>query len=330
MAEDPSHSPSWHSSKWYTNHPKVPRPAPPQKSPVDPAPVSIGLWIPRAGGFSLLGGFGLMRVYFWPGIAAVYISMVLLVWAFCFDPLFVKGRLGVQIVGIGLVVILFDVVTIGIVGASAPLELYSYAMRKGNQADGVDVGGIKWNSHFTELRIAVTNPSDEDYRDLDVILQPDRWTYEAVILNRPSTCDLTPIADMKLAVGKAKQTGTMNLTITRSGNEVDVHDTQGNEYTTVAYPQGYRLLCSRLPANYTLQTVFALVAAKPDILEKTKLPTVPQGGVGGAMSEWPDMKSQFDFFDVRPFPLSASIKGKYGKNLKTYSIAKTIKVGDGD
>jgi hypothetical protein len=177
MAEKPNLTSSFHTSSWYKNHPNVPRPEPPPISKDQTAPPKPVL-LHRLLGLSTLGGFGLMRVYFWPGVAVVYFGFAALIWEICVEPELVKRESSrSQLIALAIVFALLDLFTIGIVAASAPIKFYSYAMEKGDYASGTTIGGISWDSHFTDLRIAITNLSNEDYQDSDIELQPDTWTY---------------------------------------------------------------------------------------------------------------------------------------------------------
>lgn len=286
-------NPSWHNSKWYKNHPKAPRPSSPQKGPVQSSSVSIGLWIPRSGGISLLGGFGLMRIYFWPGVAVVYISLGLLILDVCIDPLLIKGRAWIQIVGIGVVGVLFDLITIGIVGANAPLTFNSYALRNGNYSDGVDIGGIAWNSHFTNLSVAVVNPSGDDYSDVDIAIIPNVWAYKAVIMSDNSQCKLVSIGGNAMLTTVTKG-GGRKMTMHRFGDKLEAEDEMGDVFTPLATDGGYRLICAKFPRRFTIKVVFATVAVNPDVVRAAPTPNLKPGEWGGTFSEWSGMKSQFD------------------------------------
>jgi hypothetical protein len=64
---------------------------------------------------------------------------------------------------------LFALITINVVAVDTPLNVRSYAMRKGEYPPGTTIGEIHWDSHFTDLRVAITNPFDEDCRNGKVI-----------------------------------------------------------------------------------------------------------------------------------------------------------------
>jgi hypothetical protein len=205
------------------------------------------------------------------------------------------------------------------------MDFLSYAMRKANYSPGEDVVGITWNTHFTDLRVAITNPSDDDYHDLDIFIQPDKWNYKALMITKLSGCDLTPIPGNVFQTARAKG-GTTSITSTRIGDGFDAHDNQGDVFTPLAKETGSRLRCSVFPAHYTAEVIFALVALSP----RLPMPKPSPGKMGMAIAEIAGADSIFDILDDRPFPLVTLMSGSYKRNLKKYSIRRTIPVSDGN
>ena len=72
----------------------------------------------------------MMRYYFWPGVTVTYFGLAALVWEVCVEPELEKRSVWTQLIGIGIVCFLFDLFTIGVVAARAPINFDSYAMRK--------------------------------------------------------------------------------------------------------------------------------------------------------------------------------------------------------
>jgi hypothetical protein len=179
--------------------------------------------------------------------------------------------------------------------------------------------------HFTDLRVAVTNLSDDDYQDLDVAVQPDKWNYKATILNDPG-CHLIPIGGNTVFVAHAKEAaGQLTITGTRIGTGFDAHDTGGNVYTPLATESGYRLICGKFPAHFTIRIIFAVVTVHSDFIPH---PAPGEWGLRG--TDLGRVQSDFDLLDPRPSPSAVLVTGGYTRILKRYSIAKTIAVKDGN
>jgi hypothetical protein len=226
-----------------------------------------------------------------------------------------------------LVFLLFDLFTIGIVAARAPISLQSYAMRKGNYNSGTPIGGIIWDSHFTDLRVAVTNPTDDDYESLDLVVQPDQWSHKAAILTESSGCDLSAIDGNVISFAIAKESGPLTLKATRVGAGFDMQDSSGNTYTSIATESGYRLRCGKLPAHFTIRIVFAVVGVS-SLWKTLQVPQGPLGTWGMGMAEFSGGSSLFDLLDPRPFPSRLTVKGGYLRKLKPFTVVETITVGD--
>lgn len=271
-----------------------------------------------------------MRVYFWPGVVVVYFGLFALLWEVICEPELIRRRSWVQLCAFALILFFFDLFTIVVVAAPAPITLYAYAMRKGNYTDGTDIGGIIWDSHFTDLRLAVTNPSNNDYQEVDLTLVPDKSVYRAVLLDKPSICDLTPVGGDGVGFAIAKESGQLTVTGTRIGSTVEMHDSMGNPYTILASDGGYRLTCSKLPAHFTVRVIFAVVALGQALIQHTNLPKSNSGQFGMSASTWKGVKSPFDMLGIRPSPDKVVANGKYTRILKSYSIASTVAVKDGD
>ena len=181
--------------------------------------------------------------------------------------------------------------------------------------DGTDVGGIAWNSHFTELRIAITNPSESDYQDLDVVMRPDKMVYKAAILDQSSMCGLKSISGNVFAITHIKKSGKMTVTGTRIGEGIELHDDTGNTYTPMVSDGGYRLTCSKLPADFTIQVVFAVIAVTQQVIQGTPRPELKKPEEWGlGLSEWSGVNSEFDMMDTRPSPNTILYEGQLYKN----------------
>lgn len=194
----------------------------------------------------------------------------------------------------------------GVVWPSAKLEVDSYAMQ--NTSDGLNVEGIAWNSHFTELRVSITNPTNADYDDVDLVIRPDFPIREAVIAHHSPFCSLEPNRLGTIKTTRVKKGGTTNYNIFWKGGEIDIHDSQGGEYHDLAYVSGYRLRCSTFPRNSSVNVVFAAVQLLKEVVDRTSaIPPPREGEMSGGLSEWSGVTSDYDFFDVRPSPKSTYI-----------------------
>jgi hypothetical protein len=267
-----------------------------------------------------------MRWNYVLGISLTYLGLVFLILRVCVDPWVLSHSLRFQVCLVALVFLLFGGFAIFVVGAQAPIVFQSYAMKKGEYPPGTSIAGITWDSHLTDLRVAITNPTDDDYENLDVEVQPDKWTYKAALSNSPG-CDLVPMGGNLVSFSMNIKGGATSITATRVGTSFDAQDNSGDIFTTLATESGYRLRCAKMSARFTVQIVFAVVALGPSLVPP---PDGPKGSWGFTAEELAGVHSVFELLGPRPSPSLVRLNGRYIRNLKPFKIAKTIHVEDGN
>jgi hypothetical protein len=273
--------------------------------------------------------FGLLRMlagisYGWL-LVLVYLYFLFLAIEILVDPIF--GRPWWWVRWPLFVVVLAGTIwfTVAVPYAKAPLDMGAYAMRNGDYPDGTEIGGIVWNSHYTDLRILITNASDDDYQDVDLTLLPSEMTVDAAILKDPAGgCRLTGIDTGTTKVSLNVKGGS--ITMTRNKNDSEVHDSAGNVYVTLFRESGYGLLCSKISQHSTIQIVSSVVGVRH------LLSLIPPGSNGPVGMELQGAKSIFDLYDdKRPFPTTVTITGGYkNKTKKPFEIGHTVVVDEGN
>lgn len=267
-----------------------------------------------------------MRFYYFLGMSVVYLGFLLLLWEVCIEPRLIERPPWVQIAVIALVLGLFDFFSVGVVGAHAPITFQSYAMRKGDYPPDTVIAGIKWDSHLTDLRVSITNPSDEEYENLDIVVQPDYWSHRAALLMSISGCDVSPTDGNTVFFSRAKESGPITVTSTRVGLGFDTHDSAGNVYIPLATETGYRLRCAIVPPHFAIQMVFAVVCVPSDLLGKP----ADKGEWAVTASVFGAARSEFSVLGPRPNPSMVRLKGSYRRNLKPFEVEDTLPVLDGN
>lgn len=219
--------------------------------------------------------------------------------------------------------------TSAVVFATAPIEFLSYAMRSGDYAPGTVIGGISWDAHFTDLRVAVTNPSEADYQDLDLKFQPDKGTYKAALLGDAAGCDLIS-AGGNTVFATISKGGATKITTQKLGEGFDAHDNVGDLITPLLTDGGYRLRCSKFPARYTVRIVFALATVDPQLVSILTRP-IPPGKMNLSYAEIAGPKSPFDMLNTKPSPTKVLVEGSYTNSMrKPYPIKTTVTINDGN
>ncbi len=215
--------------------------------------------------------------------------------------------------------------------ARAPLKALAYT-RPGNYSPGVEIGSISWNPHFTELRVAVTNPTASDYRDTDVLLKPDGWTHKASMITNPSQCELLPVSgETDIHVVNNGNGGATSVTATVNGSGLDVYDNAGDIFATFASEEGYRLRCTTLPSHYTVQIVFALVDVGPfrqphNLLQQVQKTWELNGSKVLLNYEELADKNALDILGPKPPSKKLSMTGSYIRGIKPYFISIDLDV----
>jgi hypothetical protein len=209
--------------------------------------------------------------------------------------------------------------------ARAPLEVAAY-VPPGGHADGASIGGISWDSHFTDLRIAMSNSTPIDYQNLDVLLKPDKWTHKAAVLSGAG-CNLSEVGGTVLTMAKmpVKTSTQHRFTAMRVGDGFETYDSVGNEYVVMASESGYRLRCAAFPAMSTIKVVFALVAPQPIILPHM---TARPGGFVFETEAFSGVTDWVEMLNTKPSPGQITVSGKYISGIKPYSIEQAITVAN--
>jgi hypothetical protein len=213
-----------------------------------------------------------------------------------------------------------------------PLTFDAYAWRDGNHPPGMDIAGIKWNEHFTDLRVWVRNETELDYGNLYINIQPDQWNYKAAIVGESHGCTFSYMGGASVLVRLNTKGKVNRATIHQEQMNFSAGDNTGHEWDHLIDKGGYRLECGRLSAHDSVQVVFALAA------EKKSAPPVPSDdklkpgqwavSLYGSKSA---STSILDDLDVRPNTSTVTIDGHYAFGPKRISLEKkTISVGDGN
>jgi hypothetical protein len=217
--------------------------------------------------------------------------------------------------------------------SKAPLEALAYTT-PGDHPAGTVIGDISWNSHFTDLRVAITNSSPDDYHHLNMLLKPDVWTYRATMAEPSSDCELIRVegqTDMR-AVSNGKG-GATEIKLVFNGTGYEAYDNAGDIFTTFASEGGYTLRCTNFPSKYTVHLAFALVDISPFSSHPNGLLQETYGNVGMRGGKNETMKftevsspNPLDVLGPKPSPKKLSLSGSYSKGVKPYSISGNTEV----
>jgi hypothetical protein len=115
-----------------------------------------------------------------------------------------------------------------VVAKRAPLNFQSYALRNADYPPNTTIAGIEWDFHLLEIHVAVNNPTDSDYENLDVGMQPDVWSHKAGLLTTDNECHVSAMPITEFIKGIIFEKSTDTITTVRPGEDTfDAHTGTG-------------------------------------------------------------------------------------------------------
>jgi hypothetical protein len=305
---------------------------PPKKSA--PAPVeqprSGGLFVVKAlVGPTVIGtGWGIMLVAYKTGAVIACIGFVLWTLEFIYEPFLVKAPYRIHIALVMVPIAAFGLFCINVLIVYSPLNAQSYAVSNSDYPPGTKIGKIAWNAHFTDLRVAVSNPTDEDYTQLDIAIQPDHWNYAADITTEGVDCKLISMDGNSVSLVENGKGGATKVTMHRIGDRVEPEDDAGDHFEKFIQSGGYRLACSKLPSKSTVEVVFAVVSQHPSLAKLSPPSPPPKDGLSATIAEFLPI-DKFNFLGDRPSVKSVILRGRYYSGARSIAVDRTINVENG-
>jgi len=266
----------------------------------------------------VLRAMQIISPYSWT-VAQIYVLSLLTEAEVLIDPPLRKVRWILTAVVAGFVIWF----SVAVVVPKAPLDALAYVLPVDSKSRTV-ISGIPWDPHLTDLRVSLTNLSGDEYRDLDVLLEPDHWVYKAAIEpDAPSECQLIPNEGMDTIKATVNvKAGISSVTMVPDGLGSDIYDSAGDLLLTIASGNGYRLRCSTFPARSTVHMVLALVGKVRPEFSRVAPPRDEQPRF--SIMHVRGLEKALDIFGVKPSPKTIRVGGKYFKGIKPYLIPKKI------
>lgn len=229
-----------------------------------PAHTSMLGWLRAISSVSVLfGGGGLMQpaTFTW-GVVLVLVGFVLLALDLAFENIALnKKRIGIAaVLALGaifvykvlLVPIPLDIGVVSILGAYPP---------------GTKVAGVEWTTLYTDCRIHISNPSDNDYEDLDVSASTDLTILTARQITALPNVTITPGPDSQ-RLPPVWPTGAVD----KDGHPVVFPILR--DQATMASAKTYRVYCQKLLHKSDLEIMLVLVNLHQPIEKSTDAATI--------------------------------------------------------
>ncbi len=200
-------------------------------------------YLRTSGTVGLLSSVGAILIpsYYWWFIAFTYIGFILLAIDIYYE---FNDRTAPKVIGISVLVILSALFSLGFVFTKAPLGIIVSAY-EGNHEEGKIIGDISWEPNYSEMRILITNRSLMDYEGFDL-----EFTTDSRVVKLGQISDISNVAF-------SSQMDTLNPRITSIDEDGKKHEHLFSVRATSGLP--HRIRVEKLPSNYTLQLVVALI-----------------------------------------------------------------------
>jgi hypothetical protein len=218
-----------------------------RKPPARRTPIAkrypIFKWFRAIGAGAQLFGWGSLMLagYFWAGIALIFLGFISIAIDLWLEP-GLRGRNRVRIIGSVVLFALLIGFSFGFVFVRAPLPVLAI-LTDGEYPDGAVIAGIHWRPEFTELEVAIYNPTDRPYENLNIVIRPDD---PVTAISQETNWPDVVFEDRDL----------MGAHLTEINNTTRASTVLPS--VLVATDAGYRVRCSRLPNKATLKLVMAL------------------------------------------------------------------------
>jgi hypothetical protein len=196
----------------------------------------VFLWLAGIGFVSvLLGGFGVMPFYYWPGAFMCYAGFFLIFLDLFFEPL-LKRRYGWKAILSIFILVLVVAFTRGFVWVSAPLDISGSWFKSDYPEGSTPIIGtnLEWMAGMTELRIDFHNPTSRDFDDVNLYINVNEGVMD---IQQSTTVPCSRIDDVSLTF----------------------HDSMSNVYQRGPSHGTIRFRCDKLPHNAIAEFVLGVV-----------------------------------------------------------------------
>jgi hypothetical protein len=238
----------------------------------------------------ILGGAGLIPIFFWFGVSCVYVGFFCLMAEAIWEPRLLQSPCQFQVVALAAVWIGAAVFTIAFVGRAEPLNIDAVA-NLGNYPDGSSVDGISWKPGMSELRVLIANPTDEDFEGVDLHVKPDQWVREVVQVGKAPNLSITT-DDPSFAIPHMRGPDGKDIAITHMG---------------ASY--GFRIICDKLPRK-----------SRIEILAATGVPAYP--GIDGVRVRVADIPESGSDWPARRLNKTVMFAGTYHARFKEFRVSR--------
>jgi hypothetical protein len=287
----------------------------------------IFTWIRGAIGPTMcIVGAGMIFSSFNLGVFLIYGGGLVFIIEVLFDPWMRKYLILYRFLGIVIVLCLLTEFSTGVVFVNAPLNTM-VSIHRTTYAPGTIIAGIKWRSEFTDLRMSLSNNTENDYREVDLYIEPNEpialigqlSTVPGVSLMGDLTKEQVEVGGMTFG-----PPGLGSVLLGEDGRPLSVPI---NIPLTQASAPRYRVRCQSIIKKSGIELVLAIAGVDCNNTQCLKITWISDDSSLKIPSPTliPSTDYNKDIF-VRRQPSQVKIYGTYmgGKPPRTMSIKETV------
>ncbi len=261
-------------------------------------------------------------------LAAAGVSLTLLPEAFLYLVLFVYVAIplwaaerffelreysqGLRVIPLVVGLTLAGIFSQQFVFARLPLSAYVWSTGGAYQAGSV-VNGIQWNAKFNDIHVVLSNDSDHDYAQVDLLVRPRQPVVAAALVTAFPVASISRVLPMT--------SFDLQLFHQATGTRTDI------PFEWFASTTGYRLHCDYLPQHSRIELLMALARINQKVVDLDAVHIAGPWGFGrnGQLWwRWQNFALYDDVFSSRPSDLRVKIKGQYVAFYRRNHLKETV------
>lgn len=189
---------------------------------------------------------------YWVGVVLTYLGFLICIYEVISDPRMVKHSHWVWLFAMGTIFAAITTFSIMVPLARAPFEVLAY-IRPGEYPPKTIIGGIEWIPEFTDLRVALSNPTtDTDYEDIDITIEPDEPIVK--ISQISSVSGVSFIGDVTKEIVEVEGVLVTRPDLTKTNPDGSVT----NVPIVQIFTPKYRVRCQTIPKLSSIELVLAI------------------------------------------------------------------------
>jgi hypothetical protein len=270
----------------------------------------------------IIAGVGIIPSSYGLGVVILYFGFVIALAESVYEPMILRLDHRIQIGLIGVTVFFCVLLSVSLVFVNAPISFSALLLPDTDYSPGVGPGNIAWHSFYTELDLIVTNPSEENYDNIDILVRPD---YPVAAIGQ-----LSDLSDVSFE----DEFGVRNEITMEDGS---THTRLGN-MAFIGTDAGYKVHCGHIPPNNSLKIVMAVVDLKYSHPNNHKSsPLTPNDvtlrqrftNADGTFTYWFGSPANPDLYLPKAQPKKIAVSGAYTASNRRRKLKEEVDVFSG-